>query len=149
MTKQEIEELIDQQFLCRIAFKGREYPYIAPFQYVVMNGILYFHFTDYGKKMRMLKASSSACVEIESYSRDLSEYKFVVFTGRLQLVTDEEERSRAVKMLVDEGRKRLSRNFLVAHGLSKSEDWSSLGKEKALVMVKLGEVVERIGLKSP
>ena len=51
-------------------------------------------------------------------------------------------------MLVKEGEKRLSRNFLVAHGLSKSEDWSSLGKEKSLVIVKLAEIIERIGLKS-
>jgi len=148
MTKQEIEELIDQQILCRIAFKGREHPYIAPFQYVTMNGVLYFHFTNYGKKMKMLEASNRACVEIESYSPDLSEFKFVVLTGELQLVTNEEERSQAIEMLVKEGEKRLSRNFLVAHGLSKSEDWSSLVKRKPLVIVKLAEIVERIGLKS-
>ena len=148
MTKQEIEELIDQQILCRIAFKGREYPYMAPFQYVTMNGVLFFHFTSYGKKMKMLKANNRACVEIESYSPDLSEFKFVVLTGELQLVTDEAERSQAIKLLVKEGEKRLSRNFLVAHGLSRSEDWPSLGKGKSLVIVKLAEIVERIGLKS-
>jgi hypothetical protein len=148
MTKQEIQELIEQQILCRIAFKGREYPYIAPFQYVTMNGILYFHFTNYGKKMGMLKANSRACVEIESYSPDLSEYKFVALTGKLQLVTDREEKSQAIKALVKEGEKRLSRNFLIAHGLSKSEEWSSLETEKPLVIVKLAEIVETIGLKS-
>jgi nitroimidazol reductase NimA-like FMN-containing flavoprotein (pyridoxamine 5'-phosphate oxidase superfamily) len=50
MDKSEIERLLQEQMLCRIAFKGDEYPYMAPFQYVLMGGSLYFHFTDYGKK---------------------------------------------------------------------------------------------------
>jgi len=45
MKKSEIERLMKEQFLCRIAFRGEEYPYIAPFQYVFANGTLYFHFT--------------------------------------------------------------------------------------------------------
>jgi len=113
-----------------------------------MKGILYFHFTNYGKKMRMLKANSRVCVEIESDSPDLSEYKFVVLVGELQRVTDEKEKPQAIKGLVNEGEKRLSRNILVANGLSKSEEWPSLGKEKTLVMVKLANIVERIGLRS-
>ena len=55
MTKQEIWKLIRRQRLCRIAFKGKDYPYLAPFQYVVLNGILYFHFTDYGTKMKLIE----------------------------------------------------------------------------------------------
>ena len=47
MEKFEIEKLLQEQMLCRIAFKGDKYPYIAPFQYVLMGGSLYFHFTDW------------------------------------------------------------------------------------------------------
>jgi len=62
MTDDEVEQLLEEQMLCRIAFKGDEYPYLVPFRYVVMDGTLYFHFTDYGKKMRLLDMDSKACV---------------------------------------------------------------------------------------
>jgi len=84
MEKQEIEELISEQLLCRIAFKGGKYPYMAPFQYVYMNGTLYFHFTDYGKKMGLLDRDNRVCVEIEKYLPDMSEYSFVVLRGKLK-----------------------------------------------------------------
>ncbi|MHA1916647.1 MAG: pyridoxamine 5'-phosphate oxidase family protein, partial [Promethearchaeota archaeon] len=51
MNRHEIDSFIKEQMLCRIAFKGDDYPYLAPFQYVFLNDSLYFHFTDYGKKM--------------------------------------------------------------------------------------------------
>jgi len=38
MEKSEINNLLQEQLLCRIAFKGDKYPYMAPFQYVMMNG---------------------------------------------------------------------------------------------------------------
>jgi len=47
------------------------------------------------------------------------------------------------------GKKRLSRNFLAAHGIELDEDWDSLTAEKPLVIIKLERVVEESGLKSP
>jgi len=55
MKKSEIQRLIEEQFLCRIAFRGEEYPHIVHFQYVFMNGNLYFHFTAYGRKMKLVE----------------------------------------------------------------------------------------------
>ena len=93
MDKREIEKLIRQQMLCRIAFKGDEYPYMALFQYVLMNGSIYFHFTDYGRKMRLLEKDKRVCVEIEEYRPDLSEYSFVVLRGTLKVVANPQERA--------------------------------------------------------
>jgi nitroimidazol reductase NimA-like FMN-containing flavoprotein (pyridoxamine 5'-phosphate oxidase superfamily) len=149
MDECEMDELIRGQTLCRIAFRGVEYPYVAPFQYVSMNGSLYFHFTDYGKKKRLLERDGRVCVEIESYRPDLSEYRFVVLRGTLKVVTDTRERAEAIKRIAEEGGKKLSTNFLAAHGISSEEGWSSITPEKPLVIVKLGDVVEEVGLKSP
>ncbi len=135
--------------LCRIAFKGDEYPYMAPFQYVFMNGSIYFHFTDYGRKMKLLEKDKRVCVEIEKYKPDLSEYKFIVLRGLLKVVTNYYERVRVMKRMAKEGKQKLSPNFLAAHGFKKEEGWSSLSEEKPLIMVKLENVVQEIGLKSP
>jgi nitroimidazol reductase NimA-like FMN-containing flavoprotein (pyridoxamine 5'-phosphate oxidase superfamily) len=47
MSEEEIGRLIREQAFCRIAFRGSKHPYIAPFQYVFINGALYFHFTEH------------------------------------------------------------------------------------------------------
>lgn len=135
--------------LCRIAFKGDEYPYMAPFQYVLMNGSIYFHFTDYGRKMRLLEKDKRVCVEIETCKPDLSEYNFVVMRGALKVVTNPRERAMVIRRMAEAGEQKLSPNFLAAHGFKKEEGWSSITPEKPLVIVKLENIAQEIGLKSP
>jgi hypothetical protein len=149
MKKSEIERLIKEQFLCRIAFRGEEYPYIAPFQYVFANGTLYFHFTDYGRKMKLIDKDRQVCVEIEQYNPDLSRYMFATLKGRLNIVTDPAERAEVIGKMREFGKKALSRNFLAAHGLKPDENWDSLTAEKPIVIVKIDPLVQKSGLKSP
>jgi uncharacterized protein len=149
MEENEIEQLVSEQFLCRIAFRGDFQPYIAPFQYVVLDGALYFHFTDYGKKMSFFKQETPVCVEIERYTPNLSEYQFVVLTGKLRLVEDPEERKMAIEKMAEAGKQRLSPNFLVAHGFSQGSDWGAFSEDKPILIIKLNEVTEKTGLKSP
>lgn len=149
MKENEIGALIRQQFLCRIAFRGNTHPYIAPFQYAVVDGTLYFHFTDYGKKMSFFKQETPVCVEIERYTPNLSEYGFVVLTGKLKLVEDREERKKAIEKMAELGKQKLSPNFLVAHGFSQGSEWGTFTADKPIFIIKLDEVTEKIGLKSP
>jgi nitroimidazol reductase NimA-like FMN-containing flavoprotein (pyridoxamine 5'-phosphate oxidase superfamily) len=149
MDKREIEEVLQDQMLCRIAFKGNKYPYIAPFQYVFVDGSLYFHFTDYGRKMKLLEKDKRVCVEIEQYTSNLSEYKFIVIRGSLKLVRDPSTRSKVIERMAEEGKQRLSHNFLAAHGFKKEDEWSSLSPDKPIVVVELYDVIETLGLKSP
>jgi nitroimidazol reductase NimA-like FMN-containing flavoprotein (pyridoxamine 5'-phosphate oxidase superfamily) len=150
MTKQEMWKLIRRQRLCRIAFKGAKYPYMAPFQYVVLNGVLYFHFTDYGKKMKLIENDKHVCVEIEEYKEDLSEYSFIVLRGTLKVVTNQQERVKAIKKLSEEGETKLSPNFLPAHGFNKEDGWSSLtSTDLPLLVIRLENITQEIGLKSP
>jgi nitroimidazol reductase NimA-like FMN-containing flavoprotein (pyridoxamine 5'-phosphate oxidase superfamily) len=149
MNEKEIKKLISEQFLCRIAFRGEANPYIAPFQYVVFDGNLYFHFTDYGKKMSFFKQKTPVCVEIERYTPNLSEYEFAVLFGNLELVEDHEERKRAILNMAEVGKKHLSRNFLVAHGFPQGSDWSEFTDDQPILIIKLVDVTEKTGLKSP
>ena len=149
MEKHEIDQLIEEQMLCRIAFKGAEYPYMAPFQYVFTNGSLYFHFTDYGRKMKLIERDKRVCVEIEKVLPDMSEYNFVVLRGKVKTVTDPQERAEVIKRMAQEGKQKISPNFLAAHGFKKEEGWSSFSPEKPLLILKLEEIAEEIGLKSP
>jgi hypothetical protein len=149
MDKNEIEKLLKEQMLCRIAFKAEEYPYIAPFQYVLMNDTLYFHFTNYGRKMDFIEKDDRVCVEIESCKNDLSDYNFVVLRGTLKIVNDLKERAIVIEKMAKEGEKKLSDNFLAAHGIRKDDGWDSFSPKKPFVIVKLDKINEKIGLKSP
>ena len=149
MNEKEIEKLISEQFLCRIAFRGVDSPYIAPFQYVVVDGSLYFHFTDYGKKMSFFKQKTPVCVEIERYTSNLSEYEFVVLYGNLELVENQEERRRVIVKMAELGKQQLSPKFLVAHGFRQGSDWSDFSIDQPILIIKLDDVKEKTGLKSP
>ena len=149
MNEKEIEKLISEQFLCRIAFRGVDSPYIAPFQYVVVDGSLYFHFTDYGKKMSFFKQKTPVCVEIERYTSNLSEYEFVVLSGNLELVENQEERRRVIVKMAELGKQQLSPKFLVAHGFPQGSDWSDFSIDQPILIIKLDDVKEKTGLKSP
>ena len=148
MEESEIKQLLNEQFLCRIAFKGK-YPYIAPFQYAVINDNLYFHFTHYGKKMAFFKKETLVCVEIERYSANLSDYQFVVLTGKLKQVKNLDERKAAIQRMAETGHQKLSANFLAAHGLPKGSNWGDFTPDKPILILKLEQVTEMTGLKSP
>jgi nitroimidazol reductase NimA-like FMN-containing flavoprotein (pyridoxamine 5'-phosphate oxidase superfamily) len=149
MSQKEIDRLIEEQFLCRIAFRGESSPYIAPFQYVSLNKHLYFHFTDYGTKIALIKEGFPVCVELEKYSPDLSEYAFVTLTGTLKLVEDEAERRMAIQKMAETGSAKLSTNFLCAHGFESEGGWPSFNAEQPILILRLENVTSVKGLKSP
>lgn len=149
MNEGEIRDLIEEQSLCRIAFKGEEYPYMAPFRYVTVDDSMYFHFTNYGKKMRLLGRDNRVCVEVESYEPDLREYRFVVFRGDLKVVEDTEERARVIERMAEAGRRGISDNFLAAHGFDPGEGWSTFTPDKPITVIRLENISEVVGLKNP
>ena len=68
MGKTEYDRLVKEQYICRIAFKGEEHPYIAPFLYVFDGRNMYFLSTNYGRKVQYFRNNPNVIVEIENYS---------------------------------------------------------------------------------
>ena len=149
MNQDEVNQVLRTQVLCRIAFNDVTHPYIAPFQYVFLNDVLYFHFTNYGRKMRLLKRDNRVCVEVESYTTDLSQYNFIIIRGKLIEVTDSSERNNVINHIAQTGRARFSPQFLAAHGLNVDQTWTSYIVDQPLLILKLEEIVEMFGLRSP
>lgn len=100
MDKKEYDQLIKEQYLSRIAFLG-DYPYIAPFMYVFDGEYLYFLSTKYGKKVEMFRQNPQVAVEIENYSLDLTEYKFVTLQGSIEEVKDSGDQLKIRKLFMD------------------------------------------------
>jgi len=149
MTQKEIKHVYKKNSICRIAFIDGEFPYIAPFQYVYANNTFYFHFTDYGKKKKILERNNKVCVAIEDLERDLSEFFFITIQAELKEVSNQEERSNIINMMVSEGKEKFSTNFLSAHGFEKNKEWDILKNQKDIKIFKLINFKKEIGLKSP
>lgn len=147
MNKEEIDNVIKKENLCRIAFIDGEYPYIAPFQYLYYNDQLYFHFTDYGKKKEILKKSNNVCVSIEQLEPNLKSYNFISLQGKLSLVKDEEEKNLVIRKLIKEAKENFSEDFLAAHGFEKEKGWEGFQMQNQLIY-KLQEIHDIIGLRS-
>ena len=99
--------------------------------------------------MSFFKQETPVCVEIERYTPNLSEYEFVVLTGKLKLVENRKERKKAIEKMAKVGKQKLSPNFLVAHGFSQGSEWGAFTENRPILIIKLDEVTEKIGLKSP
>ena len=149
MLKPEYDSLIRNNVVSRIAFSGKEYPYIAPFLYVFDEKNLYFLSTRYGKKMELFAQNPAVSVEIESVAPDMSTYKFVTLLGKLSEVTDD-ERKRAVKRhfvkLISD--KKISENSLYALGHSPTESAEQIVGEERTMVWKLVDVKEIVALKN-
>ena len=148
MDKEEYDAFIKKQYLSRIAFKG-DYPYIAPFLYVFDRKYLYFLSTKYGKKIEMFRQNPQVAVEIEKYSPDLTEYKFVTLQGHLKEVKDLEEKQKVRKFFVELiTEKNLSGNIMAALGHSSQDPPQSLLEEEKSFVWKLVDVKNIIGIKN-
>jgi nitroimidazol reductase NimA-like FMN-containing flavoprotein (pyridoxamine 5'-phosphate oxidase superfamily) len=149
MEKKDYDNLIADGYVCRIAFIGDKYPYIAPFLYVFDGNFMYFISTRYGKKIQYFRQNPYVSVEVEKYSSDLSSYTFVTLQGRLEEVEDSIEkkivRQKFVAMIRD---RNLSTNILAALGHSPKEPLESIATEERSVLWRLTGVKDIVALKN-
>ena len=148
MTRREYDELIDECYVSRIAFKG-EYPYIAPFIYVFDGDFIYFLSTRYGKKIELFRKNPQVAVEIERYSEDLSDYRFVTLQGSIVEVDDEAQKKKVKEDFVELIRhKNLSNQIMAALGHSPDDPLEYLVEEDRSFIWKLADVKTITGIKN-
>ncbi len=149
MEKEEYDALIKQNYVSRVAFKGDEHPYVAPFMYVFDGRHLYFLSTKYGKKIQLYQQNPNVAVEIDRFSPDMSSYTFVTLLGRLAEVTDETEGKRIREEFVSMIKaKRLSSNIIAALGHSPSEPLDAIVTENRSLIWRLDNVTDIVALKN-
>jgi hypothetical protein len=149
MEKEEYDELIRDQYICRVAFKGEKYPSIKPFLYVFDGEHIYILSTKYGEKLRFLQKNPNVCVEIETYKRDFSDYSFVTLCGRLEKVENSSTQSKVRQMFVDLIQdKQLSTNVMVALGHTPQDPPSKLTDSEKNIVLRLTDVQDITALKN-
>ena len=150
MDKSEYDMLVEEEHICRIAFKGESHPYIAPFLYIFDGKFMYFLSTKYGKKVQYFRQNPSVTVEVERFTPDLSNFSFVAIPGRIEEVLDSEIKSNVRQKFVELIKKKnLSSNVLSALGHKPDEPIEALLTEESNSVWKLTSVNIRdiLGLK--
>jgi nitroimidazol reductase NimA-like FMN-containing flavoprotein (pyridoxamine 5'-phosphate oxidase superfamily) len=147
MSEQEVDELLNCCRICRMAFNDSPQPYIIPLDYVYVNGKMYFHFADYGRKMGLFKKDPHVSVEVDRFNSDITEYESITLMGTLVKVTDPAEKKTTSKALLDTIESRGGKmNVAARHGYEKL-DIDTLSDERSMVL-RL-DVTDYVALKSP
>ena len=149
MEKKEYDRLIHEGYVCRIAFSGGPFPYIAPFLYVFDGRYMYFLPTTYGRKIEYFRKDPSVSVEIEDYSRDLSCFTFMSLQGYLEEITDPQEKKRIRNSFVDLIKsKGLSPKVLSALGYSPRDSPEIIAAQDRNLVWRLVGVKDIVALKN-
>jgi hypothetical protein len=95
----EIEDLLHQQLIGRIACYADGVPYIVPVSYAYDGQYIYVH-TKEGMKVNMMRTSPEICFETDTMD-NTANWKSVIAWGKFQELFDKEEREHALRILVD------------------------------------------------
>jgi uncharacterized protein len=147
MTPAEMERLLSEQKICRMALNDEPWPYIIALDYVYADGEMYFHFADYGRKMDLIAKDPNVSVEVDNFCSGESSYCTITVMGRLARVTEPAEKEMAAKALRNNADERGgARNVAARHGFN-NLDMATLTSRKSAVY-KL-EADTFVALKSP
>lgn len=105
----EIDAILQDAMVCRIAMAAGGRPYIVPVNFAVSDHQLYFHCANSGKKIDMLRDNSSICFEVD-VPGDLvmgrlacswgMKYKSVIGFGQAYFIEEAGGKKKALDMLM-------------------------------------------------
>jgi nitroimidazol reductase NimA-like FMN-containing flavoprotein (pyridoxamine 5'-phosphate oxidase superfamily) len=106
----EIEAVIRKADICRIGLSVDNRPYIVPLNFGFEGNCLYFHTAREGQKIDMIRQNNTVCFELDAdchvvraenpcdYSMT---YRSVIGYGTASLLTDTEEKRRALDVIME------------------------------------------------
>jgi hypothetical protein len=108
---QEVEELLSNALVGRLGTCFNNIPYITPVNFVYDKNRIYFHSALEGRKIENIKSNPNICFEIDQLisiipginrpCASTTEYKSIIIFGDIKIVTDIEEKTFALNMLIE------------------------------------------------
>ena len=128
--KAEIERIIQEALVCRVALSDGDSPYVFPVCFGFKDGTIYFHSAQEGKKIEILRKNSKVCFEMD-IDIELVEgekgcewgirYSSVIGFGTASFVEDIEEKKKAL-------------HVLLGHYSDKSYEFSELSLNEVVII---------------
>jgi len=107
--KSAIEAIIKKSLVCRLALSDNNSPYIVPLCFGYRDNVLYFHSSQKGKKIDMIKKNPKVCFEFDTNTEIVKaedachwsmKYRSVIGFGKAQLLEDIEEKRKALNIIM-------------------------------------------------
>lgn len=104
-----MEDVIRGSRVCRLGLCDRGQPYVVPLCFGYSEGVLYFHCAERGRKLDIIRRNPRVCVECDidaalvradEAAKFTMTYRSVIAFGRASIVTDLEDRRRALDFLM-------------------------------------------------
>jgi nitroimidazol reductase NimA-like FMN-containing flavoprotein (pyridoxamine 5'-phosphate oxidase superfamily) len=147
MSADEVERLLESQKICRMALNDTPQPYIIAMDYIYLDGRLYFHFADYGRKMDLIRSDPHVTVEIDNFCEGTRDFYTITLMGQLEKVTDKMEGARVARALVDSAKTRGGvKNVAARHGLRSLDSGGLMSEPSTMYRLVVSDSIE---LKSP
>ena len=99
LSSAEIDEFLSKQFVGRIGCYDENEIYVVPISYAFENNAIYCHSLE-GKKMQMMRKNPKVCFQVDEL-KDMGDWKSVIAWGDFKELSDEQEKSRALKILLE------------------------------------------------
>jgi nitroimidazol reductase NimA-like FMN-containing flavoprotein (pyridoxamine 5'-phosphate oxidase superfamily) len=105
------EAVITKSLVCRLALSDDNSPYIVPLCFGYKDKVLYFHSSQKGKKIDIIKKNPKVCFEFdtdtqivkaEDACRWTMKYRSVIGFGKAQLLNETEEKRKALNIIMNQ-----------------------------------------------
>ena len=107
----EIERILKEAFVCHLGLVDGDRPYVVPMNYAYSDGCIYLHCASAGRKLDLIKVNNNVCFQMEITSSKIAKntdqpcdwgtiYKSVIGTGYATLLTEGEEKKKALKAII-------------------------------------------------
>jgi len=142
--KSAIETIIKKSLICRLALSDDNSPYIVPLCFGYEDNVLYFHGSQKGKKIDIIKKNQKVCFEFDTNTeiviaedacRWSMRYRSVIGFGKAVLLEDIEEKRKALNIIMSQysdGTFQFNDAILKKTGVIKVEIESMAGKQSEL-----------------
>lgn len=107
--RQEMEAIIRQAQVCRVAFSENDSPYIVPMDFGYQDNCLYFHGATAGRKLDIIRQNNKVCFEMDIDHQMVkpagrpcgwsARYRSVIGFGHAFVVTDIQEKRAALNIV--------------------------------------------------
>lgn len=98
LNETQIEQLLKEQVIGRIACQTKGDIYLVPINYVYKDGYIYGH-SAAGKKIRMMRENPNVCFEVENI-QSVFRWQTVIATGLFEEITDLDEKQQAMQGII-------------------------------------------------
>jgi nitroimidazol reductase NimA-like FMN-containing flavoprotein (pyridoxamine 5'-phosphate oxidase superfamily) len=140
---EEIEAILTDANVCRIAMVDEGCPYIVPMNYGYGNGCIYLHSAPEGKKIDLLRKNPDVCFEIDTDVEIMKSDKACNFSTRYRCIIG----YGTIEFLQDIAEKETGMKVLLRH-ITSRDDWEIPAPMLAHVAVMRLNIKEMSGKKS-